>query len=106
MMMQYPNVYVAQVAMGADMEHTLRVFKEATEYNGPSLVIAMSTCINQGINMANGMGIMADAVKCGYTKLYHRNPAANNGEMVIDSPAPTGDLAAFKANQTRFRKKS
>lgn len=103
MMMQYPHVYVAQVAMGANMEHTLKVLKEATEYDGPSLVIAMATCINQGIDMSNGMGIMADAVKCGYTKLYHRHPA--DGQVVIDSPEPTGDLAAFKANQTRFRKR-
>ncbi len=104
MMMQYPNVYVAQIAMGANMEHTLKVLKEATEHNGPSLVIAMATCINQGIDMSNGMGIMADAVKCGYTKLYHRNP--KDGEMVVDSPAPTGDVNEFKAKQTRFRKKS
>ncbi len=106
MMMQYPHVYVAQVAMGANMEHTLRVFKEATAYHGPSLVIAMATCINQGIDMSNGMGIMAEAVKCGYTKLYHRNPDADNGELVIDSPEPTGDIDAFKAKQTRFRKRS
>lgn len=103
MMMQYPNVYVAQVAMGANMEHTLKVLKEATAYDGPSLVIAMCTCINQGIDMSNGMGIMADAVKCGYTKLYHRNPA--DGKVVIDSPEPTGDITEFKAKQTRFRQK-
>lgn len=104
MMMQYPNVYVAQIAMGANMEHTLKVLKEATAYNGPSLVIAMCTCINQGIDMSNGMGIMADAVKCGYTTLYHRNP--QDGQVVIDSPAPTGDIEEFKSKQTRFRKKS
>ncbi len=104
MMMQYPNVYVAQIAMGANMEHTLKVLKEATEHNGPSLVIAMATCINQGIDMSNGMGIMADAVKCGYTTLYHRNP--KDGQKVVDSPAPTGDVNEFKAKQTRFRKKS
>ena len=104
MMMQYPNVYVAQVAMGANKEHTLKVFKEATEHNGPSLVIAMCTCINQGIDMSNGMKIMADAVRCGYTTLYHRNPKEN--KMVIDSPEPTTDINEFKNNQTRFRKKS
>ena len=104
MMMQYPNVYVAQIAMGANMEHTLKVLKEATAYNGPALVIAMCTCINQGIDMSNGMGIMADAVKCGYTTLYHRNP--QDGQVVIDSPAPTGDIEEFKSKQTRFRKKS
>ncbi len=103
MMMQYPNVYVAQIAMGANMEHTLKVLKEATAHNGPSLVIAMATCINQGIDMSNGMGIMADAVKCGYTTLYHRDP--KNGEIVIDSPAPIGNIDEFKNNQTRFRKK-
>ena len=104
MMMQYPNVYVAQIAMGANMEHTLKVLKEATNHNGPSLVIAMATCINHGIDMSNGMGIMADAVKSGYTTLYHRDP--KDGEMIIDSPAPTKDINEFKANQTRFRKKS
>ncbi|MCQ2382682.1 MAG: thiamine pyrophosphate-dependent enzyme, partial [Clostridia bacterium] len=104
MMMQYPNVYVAQIAMGANMEHTLKVLKEATEHNGPSLVIAMCTCINQGIDMSNSMGIMADAVKCGYTTLYHRNP--KDGQLVIDSPTPTGDIEEFKSKQTRFRKKS
>ena len=104
MMMQYPNVYVAQVAMGANMEHTLKIFKEATEHNGPSLVIAMCTCINQGIDMSNGMGIMADAVKCGYTTLYHRNP--KDGQLIIDSQTPNGDIEEFKAKQTRFRKKS
>jgi len=104
MMMQYPNVYVAQIAMGANKEHTLKVLKEATEYNGPSLVIAMCTCINQGIDMSNGMKIMSDAVKCGYTVLYHRNP--KDGKLVIDSPEPTTDIDEFKNNQTRFRKKS
>jgi pyruvate-ferredoxin/flavodoxin oxidoreductase len=101
MMMQYPNCYVAQVAMGANYEHTLRVLKEAAEHKGPSLVIAMCTCINHGIDMSNGMKIMADAVKCGYTKLYHR-PAG--GELVMDSAPPTGSIEEFKASQTRFRK--
>jgi len=104
MMMQYPNVYVAQIAMGANKEHTLKILKEATEHNGPSLVIAMCTCINQGIDMSNGMQIMADAVKCGYIKLYHRDPKDN--QITIDSPEPTGDIEEFKNNQTRFRKKS
>lgn len=104
MMMQYPNVYVAQIAMGANKEHTLKTLKEATEHNGPSLVIAMCTCINQGIDMSKGMQIMADAVKCGYIKLYHRDPKDN--QITIDSPEPTGDIEEFKNNQTRFRKKS
>lgn len=104
MMMHYPNVYVAQIAMGANMEHTLQVLKDAVAHQGPSLVIAMCTCINQGVDMSNGMKIMADAVKCGYTTLYHRNPA--DGKMVIDSPAPTGNIDEFKAQQTRFRQKN
>lgn len=104
MMMQYPNVYVAQIAMGANMEHTLKILKEATNHNGPSLIIAMSTCINHGIDMSNGMKIMADAVKCGYTTLYHRDP--KDGQMVIDSPAPTQDINEFKSSQTRFRQKN
>jgi pyruvate-ferredoxin/flavodoxin oxidoreductase len=101
MMMQYPNCYVAQISMGANMEHTLKVLKDAAEHNGPSLVIAYCTCINHGIDMGNGMKIMADAVKCGYTKLYHRNPA--DGKLVIDSPEPTESIDEFKSKQTRFR---
>jgi pyruvate-ferredoxin/flavodoxin oxidoreductase len=101
MMMTYPNAYVAQIAMGANMEHTLKVLKDAAEHKGPSLVIAMCTCIAHGIDMSNGMKIMNDAVKCGYTKLYHRNPA--DGQLVIDSPAPTEDVNEFKSKQTRFR---
>lgn len=103
MMMQYPNIYVAQIAMGANMEHTLKILKEATNHNGPSLVIAMATCINQGIDMSNGMKIMSEAVKCGYTTLYHRDP--KNEQVVIDSPTPTGDIDEFKSKQTRFRKR-
>ena len=101
MMMQYPNAYVAQISMGANMDHTLKVLKDAAAHNGPSLVIAFCTCINHGIDMSNGQKIMADAVKCGYTKLYHRNPA--DGQLVIDSPAPTESIDDFKSKQTRFR---
>jgi pyruvate-ferredoxin/flavodoxin oxidoreductase len=101
MMMQYPNCYVAQISMGANMEHTLKILKEAAEHKGPSLVIAYCTCINHGIDMSNGMKIMADAVKCGYIKLYHRNPA--DGQLVIDSPEPTESIDEFKSKQTRFR---
>ncbi|MDR0975670.1 MAG: pyruvate:ferredoxin (flavodoxin) oxidoreductase [Christensenellaceae bacterium] len=101
--MTYPNVYVAQVVMGANYEHTLKCFKEAAAHNGPSLIIAQATCINHGIDMSNGMKILKDAVDCGYFKLYHRSPAENNGEVILDSPPPTGDINAFLSSQTRFK---
>ncbi|MDR0384437.1 MAG: pyruvate:ferredoxin (flavodoxin) oxidoreductase [Christensenellaceae bacterium] len=99
MMMTYPNAFVAAVAMGANPEHTLKMFKMAAEHNGPSLIIAYCTCINHGIDMSNGMKIMADAVKCGYTTLWH----TENGQKIIDSAAPTENLEDFKKKQGRFK---
>ncbi len=72
--MGYPNVYVAQVAIGANMTQCIKAFKEAEKHNGPSLILAYSTCINQGFNLSNTMGEMKKAVECGYWPLYRYNP--------------------------------
>lgn len=89
----YGNVYVAQIAMGANMNQTLKAIEEAEAYNGPSLIIAYSTCINHGIR--KGMGIsqahMKDAVECGYWHLWRYNPTlAEEGKnpFILDSKEP------------------
>lgn len=95
----YGNVYVAQIAMGANMNQTVRAIQEAEAYDGPSLIIAYATCINHGIR--KGMGIsqqhMKDAVECGYWHLWRFNPdLAEEGKnpFILDSKEP--DYSKFE----------
>lgn len=108
MMTTYENIYVAQVAMGADYNQTIKAFTEAEKYKGPSLIIAYSPCIAHSIK--SGMGSAqqeeAAAVKCGYWQLFRFNPEKlKNGEvpLIIDSPTPTIDLEEFTSGELRFR---
>ena len=71
----YGNVYVAQVAMGANSQQTLDAFREAEAYDGPSLILAYSQCIAHGIDMRFGMKQQDLAVACGYWPLLRFNPA-------------------------------
>src|SRR5256714_14875487 len=75
--MRYGNVYIAQVAMGANDTHTVKAFIEAEAHNGPSLIIAYSQCIAHGIDIAKGMHQQKLAVESGYWPLYRYNPALN-----------------------------
>ena len=105
MAMSYGYVYVAQVAMGANMNQLLKALKEAEAYKGPSLVIAYATCINHGVNMSRPMDEMKKAVECGYWQLYRYNPAlAAEGKnpFSLDSKEPTGDYAAFLQGEVRY----
>lgn len=92
MAISYGYVYVAQVAMGANPAHYLKVLKEAEAYQGPSLIIAYAPCINHGLR--NGMGRSQHeeklAVECGYWHLYRYNPAAGEGvnPFTLDSKEP------------------
>jgi len=93
--MAYGYVYVAKIAMGADYNQTIQAFKEAEAYDGPSIIIAYSPCINHGIK--KGMNkIMVEeknAVECGYWNLLRFNPElAEKGEnpLILDSKAPKG----------------
>jgi pyruvate-ferredoxin/flavodoxin oxidoreductase len=101
MAMNYDHVYVAQVAIGADMNQCLRAFREAEAHKGPSLIIAYSTCINHGIDMSQGMKVMKNAVECGYWTLYRRDPKVG---LVIDSKAPNTDAyIQFLQSETRYK---
>ena len=106
----YGNVYVAQVAMGADQAQCLKAFREAEAWNGPSLVIAYAPCINHGLKAKGGMGKSQaeeeKAVKCGYWHLWRYNPAlAEEGQnpFQLDSKEPNwDDFQAFLDGEVRF----
>jgi pyruvate-ferredoxin/flavodoxin oxidoreductase len=106
MAMTYGNVYVASIAMGARDEHTLRSFLEAEAYDGPSLIIAYSTCIAHGINMETSMQNQKRAVEPGQWLLYRYNPArAEIGEnpLSLDSRAPKIPVSEFLLMENRFK---
>lgn len=106
MMMMYGNVYVAQVAMGANMTQTVKAFQEAEAYNGPSIIIAYAHCIAHGIDMTKGLDLHKDAVRGGFWPLYRFNPMdAGDGKSALhlDSKAPDQDIADFMYKQNRFR---
>jgi pyruvate-ferredoxin/flavodoxin oxidoreductase len=102
MAMAYGNVYVAQVAMGGNDMQTVRAFVEAEAWPGPSLIIAYSTCIAHGIDMATSMTHMKDAVRSGYWPLYRFNPAVETHPFHLDSKKPTIPLKEFAAQEARF----
>ncbi|MDQ2960978.1 MAG: thiamine pyrophosphate-dependent enzyme, partial [Candidatus Dormibacteraeota bacterium] len=102
----YGNVYVARVAMGADPQQTLRAFREAEAYDGPSLVIAYSHCIAQGIEMRNGLDQQYRAVASGHWPLVRYDPvarAAGGNPFLLDSPRPHLPLADYIYRELRYR---
>lgn len=100
MALSYPDVYVAQIAMGANMAQALSAIKEAQEYNGVSIIIAYSTCVNHGIDMSQGMLTMREAVQSGYWHLFRYNPTTK--KLNLDSGEPTLDYIDFAKKQRRF----
>ena len=106
MAMSYGYVYVAQIALGANMNQTVKAIKEAENYHGPSLIIAYAPCINHGINMSNSIGEEKKAVDAGYWQLYRYNPAlkeAGKNPFVLDSKQPKeGDYRAFLMGENRY----
>ena len=103
--MSYGYVYVAQIAMGADMNQTLKAIREAEAYPGPSLIIGYAPCEMHGIKkggMQNCQLEMKKAVESGYWHLFRYNPALEDNKLTIDSKAPTGDYQAFIANEARY----
>ncbi len=102
----YGNVYVARVAMGSDPQQTLRAFREAEAYDGPSLVIAYSHCIAHGIEMQNGLDQQSRAVASGYWPLIRYDPmlrAAGGNPFLLDSPRPRIPLADYTSRELRYR---
>jgi pyruvate-ferredoxin/flavodoxin oxidoreductase len=106
MVMTYGYVYVASIAMGANMNQCIKAFAEAEAYNGPSLIIAYSPCINHGIDMSMPQQEEKLAVDSGYWILYRYNPAlAEEGKnpLILDSREPKLEYQAFLDNEIRYR---
>jgi len=107
MAMSYGYVYVAQIAMGADQNQTLKAIAEAEAYDGPSLIIAYATCISHGIK--DGLSVTPQeekkAVECGYWNLYRYNPQLkqeNKNPFILDSKEPKGDFNEFLMGEVRY----
>ncbi len=105
MAMSYGYVYVASVAMGANKAQLLKALWEAETYDGPSLVIAYSPCINHGINMGLSQLEEKKAVDAGYWLLYRYDPRLKEegkNPLVLDSKEPTGDFKEFLMGEVRY----
>ena len=105
--MTYGYVYVAQVAMGANMNQTLKAIQEAEAYHGPSLIIGYAPCEMHSIKggMANCQSEMKKAVECGYWNMFRFNPALKaegKNPFTLDSKAPAGGYQEFLMNEARY----
>ncbi len=99
----YGNVYVAQVASGAKDAQTVKAFKEAAAYDGPSIIIAYSHCIEHGYDMGAGAEHQKLAVETGYWPLFRFNPENPKGKKFkVDSKAPVGSVEDFMYKEARF----
>ena len=104
--MTYGSIYVARVAIGARDNQTLAALREAESYPGPSLVIAFAHCIAHGYSLTDGIEHQKLAVETGYWPLFRYDPRrAERGEnpLMLDSPAPKGELTQYTKSENRFR---
>lgn len=104
--MTYGYVYVAQISMGANLAQTIKAFREAESYDGPSIIIAYSHCISHGINMSTGLTNQKEVVSCGLWPLYRYDPRLTNegkNPFQLDSKEPDFNLADFMYKEVRFK---
>jgi pyruvate-ferredoxin/flavodoxin oxidoreductase len=101
---QYGTVYVAQIALGANEMQTIKAFREAEAWPGPSLLLAYSTCIAHGVDMRDSMKRMDLAVKTGYWPLFRYHPGEEEGTQPfrLDSKAPSKPLDEFLRTEGRY----
>jgi len=103
----YGNIYVAQVAMGAKLQHTLNAFHEAETYRGPSLIIAYSHCIAHGIDLQKGLEQQKLAVESGYWPLFRYQPGEDGpGTFRLDSKPPAIPFKDYAYNEVRYNELS
>lgn len=107
MAMSYGYVYVAQIAMGADKNQTLKAIKEAEAYKGPSLIIAYAPCINHGLRVGMGCTQLETkrAVEAGYWGMYRFNPElkeAGKNPFILDSKEPTASFREYLMGEVRY----
>jgi pyruvate-ferredoxin/flavodoxin oxidoreductase len=106
MAISYGYVYVAKISMGANMGQAIKAFREAESYNGTSIIIAYSHCINHGIDMTHGMDQQKAAVTSGLWPLYRFDPRLkeeNKNPFQLDSKDPTTSLEDFMYKEVRFK---
>ncbi len=102
----YADVYVARVAFGADPQQTLRAFREAEAYDGPSLIIAYSQCVAHGYDLREGLGQQYSAVASGHWPLIRYDPVVRTdggNPFLLDSPRPRISLDDYRKGELRFR---
>lgn len=104
--MTYGHVYVASVCMGADKNQTLKAFREAEAYDGPSLIIAYAPCAEHGIKggLGNHQQVQREAVECGYVDLYRYNPDNKEQPLTIDSKKEPdySKMESFMLREARY----
>ncbi|MCL2608686.1 MAG: pyruvate:ferredoxin (flavodoxin) oxidoreductase [Treponema sp.] len=103
--MSYGHVYVAKISMGANMAQTIKAFREAEAYDGPSLIIAYSHCINHGIDMSKGLDQGKTIVTSGLWPLYRYDPRLKEqgkNPFQLDSKDPTTSLEDYMYKENRF----
>ena len=105
--MSYGNVYVAQVAMGANEQQLITALKEAEAHDGPSIIISYAPCINHGISNGMGKTMLEEkmAVECGYWPLWRYVPELKEqgkNPFILTSKEPNGKLQEFMMGETRF----
>jgi len=106
MAISYGHVYVASVAFGAKDAQTVKAFLEAEQFDGPSLIIANSPCIEHGYDLSDGIHHQILAVESGYWPLYRFDPrleAQGKAALQLDSKAPTRSLGEYLVQENRFR---
>ena len=103
MSMSYGYVYVASVALGADRAQTLKAFKEAEAYKGPSIIFAYAPCIAHGIDMSKTQTEQKRAVEAGYFPLYRYNPANPEAPFSWDTKDPKGSYQDFIRSEGRYK---
>ena len=96
----YPNVYVAQIALGASIEQSIKAIKEAQEHKGVSIIIAYSPCINQGFELSDMMNETKKAVDCGYWPIFRFVPKEN--KLYLESDLKENEYFDFLKKERRF----
>lgn len=107
LLMTYGHIYIAQVALGADSNQLMKAIKEAEAYDGPSIIIAYSPCINHGLScgMGRAQEEMKRAVDCGYWHLYRYNPdlkKEGKNPFILDSKEPQASFRDYLMGETRY----
>ncbi|MCL2255581.1 MAG: pyruvate:ferredoxin (flavodoxin) oxidoreductase [Firmicutes bacterium] len=106
MAMSYGNVYVAHIALGADMNQTIKAISEAESFPGPSLIIAYSTCRDHYIDMSVGQKVTKQAVECGYWPLYRFDPRRKDegkNPFILDCKELKGSYREFLMTNGRYK---